>query len=84
MHITDRMVYLPYATRLYIMQTHIRMYPDHDLFGNQSRISMFNKVMGTDKIMIMLKENVPVAKIKASWQDKLDEFKEIRKKYLLY
>jgi uncharacterized protein YbbC (DUF1343 family) len=84
MHITDRNVYLPYATGLYIMQTHIRMYPDHDIFGNQRRISMFNKVMGTDKIMNMLKENVPVAKIKASWQDELDEFKETRKKYLLY
>ena len=60
------------------------MYPDHDLFGNESRIRMFNIVMGTDKIMNMLKENVPVTKIKASWQDDLNEFKEIRKKYLLY
>jgi len=84
MHITDRLVYLPYATGLYIMQTHIRMYPDHDLFGNESRIRMFNNVMGTDKIMNMLKENVPVTKIKASWQDDLNECKEIRKKYLLY
>jgi uncharacterized protein YbbC (DUF1343 family) len=45
---------------------------------------MFNKVMGTDKIMKMLQEKVPVAKIKASWQEELDEFKETRKKYLLY
>ncbi len=84
MHITDRLLFLPYTTGLYIMQTHIRMYPDHDLFGNANRIRMFNIVMGTDKIMNMLKENVPVAKIKASWQDDLNEFKNIRKKYLLY
>ncbi len=84
MHITDRSIYLPYTTGLHIMQTHISMYPDHDLFANKNRIRMFNIVMGTDKIMNMLKENIPVAEIKASWQEDLNEFKEIRMKYLLY
>ena len=84
LHITDRNAYLPYTTGLYIMQTHIQLYPDHDLFANKNRIRMFNQVMGSDMIMNKLKEKVPVSQIKASWQDDLNDFKEIRKKYLLY
>lgn len=84
LHITNRKIFLPYVTGLYIMQTHIKLYPDQDLFANKNRIDMFNKVMGTDQIMKDLQAGVSVAQIKLAWQDELDAFKETRLKYLLY
>jgi uncharacterized protein YbbC (DUF1343 family) len=84
LHITDRKIFLPYVTGLYIMQTHINLYPDHDLFANTHRIRMFNRVIGTDEIMKMLKEGIPVSQIKSGWQDELNDFKQVRANYLLY
>jgi uncharacterized protein YbbC (DUF1343 family) len=66
------------------MQTHIKLYPEHDLFKNTNRLGMFNKVIGTDEIKTMLEKNIPVAEIEASWQSELETFKNIRQKYLIY
>ena len=84
LHITNRSIFLPYVTGLYIMQTHMKLYPDQDLFANSNRIGMFNKVMGTDQIMKKLQEGVSVSQIKLSWQNELDNFKEKRINYLIY
>ena len=84
LHVTDRDTFSPYVTGLYIMKTHMDLYPDHDLFANQNRIGMFNRVMGTDKIMKMLQDEVPVEEIEQSWQADLQKFMETRAKYLLY
>jgi uncharacterized protein YbbC (DUF1343 family) len=84
LHVTDRDTFSPYVTGLYIMRTHMDLYPDHDLFANQDRIGMFNRVMGTDKIMNMLQEGVPVEEIERSWQADLQKFLDIRIKYLIY
>jgi len=84
LHITDRDSFSPYVTGLYIMKTHMVLYPDRDLFANHDRIGMFNKVMGTDRIMKMLRQGIPVKEIEQSWQDELNSFLQIRQKYLLY
>jgi len=84
LHVTDRDAFSPYVAGLYIMKTHMDLYPDHDLFANQNRIGMFNRVMGTDKIMKMLRDGVPVEEIEQSWQADLQKFMEKRAKYLLY
>ena len=50
----------------------------------EDRIKMFDKVMGTDRIRKALIQNIPVKEIEDSWQKNLDEFKQIREKYLIY
>ncbi len=84
LHITDRDLFTPYVTGLHIMKTHMELYPAQDLFANKNRIGMFNKVMGTDRIMQMLKNGIPVEQIEQSWQAELNEFLETRAKYLIY
>jgi len=84
LHITDRDLFTPYVAGLYMMKTHMELYPEQDLFANQSRISMFNKIIGNDHIMEMLRNGVSVADIEQSWQPELNEFIKTRKKYLLY
>lgn len=84
LHLTDRRKFDSFLTGLHIMQTIIALYPEQDLFANQDRINMFNKVTGCDYIMRDLKAGRPVADIQAKWLAELNEFKKLRGEYLLY
>ena len=84
LHITDFNAFNPYVTGLHVMQQLIQLYPEQYIFEKPKRIKMFNKVMGTDKIMNDLKNNISVFDMEKSWQSEIDKFKKIRAKYLLY
>lgn len=66
-----------------------KLFPDKKNFfimpksGNMDE-SFFNKLAGNSTLMQQLKDGVSEEEIRKSWQPKLDEFKKIRKKYLLY
>ena len=84
LHITDFQKFKPYITGIHIMHQLINLYPENDLFSNSNRVKMFNKVMGTDKIMDELKNQMSVFDMEKSWQSDINEFKKKRDKYLLY
>jgi len=84
LHIRKMRKFKAYLTGLHIMQTHIELFPDQDLFAKSDRVDSFNKAVGTDKIMHMLKNKVAVTEIENSWQNELNEFLTIRSIYLLY
>jgi uncharacterized protein YbbC (DUF1343 family) len=44
----------------------------------------FTKLAGTQMLQHQIEEGISERKIKKSWKPGLDQFKEIRKKYLLY
>ena len=46
--------------------------------------NFFNTLAGTDKLKKQIIAGKTAREIKASWQEGLDEFKKIRKKYLIY
>ena len=46
--------------------------------------NFFEMLAGTDDLRQQLKNNTSIANIKKSWQPMLDEYKKMRKKYLLY
>ena len=83
-HIKNIYTFKPYMAGLNIMQTCMRLYPEHDLFAKEDRIEMFDNVIGSDKVRIALTQHIAVNQIRESWQDSLNEFKQIRKKYLIY
>lgn len=84
LHLTDHKIFRPYSTGLYIMEAHIKLYPDENLFSKANRVNMFDKVVGTDKIRELLMDGVPIRQIESSWQEELKSFKQTRQKYLLY
>lgn len=47
-------------------------------------IPFFSKLAGTQKLQHQIEEGLSERKIRKSWKPGLDQFKEIRKKYLLY
>jgi uncharacterized protein YbbC (DUF1343 family) len=79
----DNKVQLKYLLEAY------RLFPDKENFfikvskGNPDQ-SFFNKLAGNNELMQQIKEGKSEAEIRASWQPKLDAFKTIRKKYLMY
>ncbi len=44
----------------------------------------FTKLAGTKKLREQIETGIPENEIRASWKDGLDQFKEMRKKYLIY
>lgn len=83
-HLTDPQIYKSYSAGFFIMETVMKLYPEHNLFAEPRRLRMFNKVVGCDWITHDLKNQVPVSKIEDKWQQALLEFNEVREKYLLY
>ena len=47
-------------------------------------IPYFDKLAGTDKLRIDIRNNVPIDEIRKSWEPSLLKYKSIRQKYLLY
>jgi len=72
--------------QFYFMQINNQLYPGKNIFAmtDSSRIKMFDKVMGTDKIRKIFSENYKVNDIKNYFTKDVEKFKEISKKYFLY
>ena len=65
------------------LQTAFENFPQNqtEFFTNSA---FFDKLAGTDQLRQQILAHQSEAAIRASWQPKLDEFKQMRKKYLLY
>lgn len=59
-----------------------KMFPNKDSFFLKS--NSFNRLAGNDVLMQQIKDNKSEEEIRKSWEPQLDEFKQLRKKYLLY
>jgi uncharacterized protein YbbC (DUF1343 family) len=85
-HVTNRNVYKPFETGLYIVKTIHDMYPDHFQFRTPSSngISYFDNLVGNGSIRDGIENGKSVEEMEASWQKDLDKFMKVREKYLLY
>lgn len=66
-----------------------KLFPNKDSFflipkNEDMTKSFFNKLAGNNTLIKQLKEGKSEAEIRKSWEPGLTQFKEIRKKYLLY
>lgn len=59
-----------------------KMFPNKDSFFLKS--NSFNRLAGNDVLMQQIKDNISEEEIRKSWEPQLGEFKQLRKKYLLY
>ena len=58
-----------------------KLFPDKEKFFLSS--NAFNRLAGNDILMQQIKDGVSENEIRKSWKSALDNFKKIRKKYLL-
>jgi uncharacterized protein YbbC (DUF1343 family) len=65
----------------YILDAY-RLFPDKDSFFRSN--GSFNRLAGNDVLMQQIKKGLSEEEIRKSWEPALSEFKQRRKKYLLY
>lgn len=63
----------------YLMEAY-RLFPDKEGFFNKG----IDRLAGTDELAKQIKAGLSEAEIRKSWEPKLSQFKEIRKRYLMY
>lgn len=88
-HVTDRNTFTPVIVGIAMVKTVYDMYPDHFQWRQNEYEYEFGKnamdvVSGTDKIRKAIESGASLDEIESSWQAKLDDFKNLREKYLLY
>jgi uncharacterized protein YbbC (DUF1343 family) len=78
--VTDKKKFNAVEFGVYLIYSLIKLYPDNFKFND----NYFDKLAGTDKLRKDLLEGKNPSAIIKSWENELEEFKSIRKKYLLY
>lgn len=73
--------------QFYVMQELYKLYPEHNIFEENAttkRLSMFDKVCGTDKVRKAFEMNFKVNDIINLWTKDVEPFRQKVKPYLLY
>ncbi|MBI1938538.1 MAG: DUF1343 domain-containing protein [Ignavibacteriales bacterium] len=85
-HITDFNSVNLLQLQFYFMQVNNELCPNKKIFdlADSSRIKMFDKVIGTDKIRLKFSECYKVDDIKEYLDKDVDSFKKLSAKYYLY
>ncbi len=65
----------------YIVSAYADLKDQHDFFTSPS---FFDKLAGSDELRKQLVDGMSAREVVASWQEDLEAFKTVRKKYLLY
>ncbi len=82
-HILDPHIFHPVLTQLHILHALLSLFPSHNIFDT-NRTASFDRAWGTDQVRLMLSQGADPESIVASWQEKLSQYREIRRKYLMY
>ncbi|WP_409292494.1 exo-beta-N-acetylmuramidase NamZ domain-containing protein [Peribacillus sp. SCS-37] len=85
-HVTNLDAYKPFETGVHIVKTIHDMYPDQFQFRapNSAGISFFDNLTGTGAIRQGIEDGKTVEQMQNNWKQGLDDFKKLRKQYLLY
>ena len=85
-HITDFEKVRLTLVQFYVLQECHKLRPDKNVFElcDTTRLSMFDKVCGTDKIRAIFSKTFTVESIEALWNKDIPAFRDKTKKYFLY
>jgi uncharacterized protein YbbC (DUF1343 family) len=85
-HITDGEKASLSLIQFYVLQEAHKLWPDKDVFTlcDKSRLDMFDKVCGTDKVRTEFSRTYLVSSILGLWTNDIPAFREKAKQYFLY
>lgn len=89
LHVTDALSFMPYRTSLALLQAVVRLYPGDFQYKappyeyEYERLPM-DLILGSRKVRLELEAGRPILDLEKSWEEGLRDFKEQRRKYLLY
>jgi len=89
LHITDREAFTPVIVGIAMVKTAHDIYPNEfqwrqNEYEYEFGKNAFDVVCGTDTIRKAIESGSPVQTVEQAWRDGLNQFKDARKKYLLY
>lgn len=71
--------------QFYVLQELYRMHPDHNVFKEApSRLDMFDKVCGTNKVRLEFEKRFMVENILSLWNAEIEGFLKVAQNYFLY
>ncbi len=88
-HVLDRNNFLPFTTGIAIIKAIIELYPDKFDWKNPpyeyEEVKLpFDILVGNDKLRLAIEKGEPLQAMQEQWIRDLEDFKEVRKEYLLY
>jgi uncharacterized protein YbbC (DUF1343 family) len=85
-HLTDVIVVPLSLLQFYILQETFKLRPDKNVFTmcEKSRLEMFDKVCGTDKIRLKFSKTFSVDSVSDIWMQDIPAFRKKAEKYFLY
>lgn len=85
-HFTDAKKAPLSLLQFYLLQETHKLWPEKDVFAlcEQSRLSMFDKVCGTDQVRLEFQKSFSVESIKDIWMRDVPAFRKKVEKYFLY
>ncbi len=89
LHVTDPQTFFPYRTTLALLRAIMRLYPDEFRYKEPPYEYEFEKlpldlILGDRRLRKALEQGADIVALEKSWQEELDEFDLMRKKYFLY
>jgi uncharacterized protein YbbC (DUF1343 family) len=83
-HITDFAKYRPLTVAMHLLATVRDLFPEQDFFQQSTRTLSFDRAFGTDRVRKDLMAGKSATEILAGWEQELEEFGEMRERYLIY
>jgi uncharacterized protein YbbC (DUF1343 family) len=85
-HFTDASLVQLSLIQFYLLQETHKLWPDKDVFAlcEKSRLSMFDKVCGTDQVRLIFQKDFKVSSILDIWNKDIPAFRKRAEKYFLY
>jgi len=80
LHVHTHRRFEPVTVAVALLETVKRLYPEKLRFGEDT----FDRLAGTSRLREALERSRPFREVVQSWQVDLEEYRERRKKYLLY
>ncbi len=89
LHVTDRKVFEPVITGIALVKTIYDLYTDEFKWKNPPYEYVYDKnpfdvISGTENTRKFIENGASLETIKLSWQQDVDNFKELRENYLIY
>ncbi len=88
LHVTDRLLFRPFRTGVFIVRTVQKLYPQlrflDDVYEFSSQHPSFDLLAGSSGIRRMIREGAGIDEIEESWRDDEEKFIKMREQYLLY
>ena len=88
-HVTRRKAFKPLLTGVAIIKAIHDLYPKHFEYRHRAYefvedIPAIDLLAGSDQLRKQIEKGTSLKEIERSWEEEKEEFKKIRKKYLLY